>query len=281
MNPIAPPLLLLAAIGAGLVGPAHAQRQPGRLATPVAKLFIVEVKGETQVTSGGRVHEARPANTFDAPGAVIETQPDAHNAIVLSNGSGVFVDADTRLEIERFTQEPFIPSLHSIDTEPSISHSSVYLSRGFVGICTSQMASGSSMISTTAHAAVIIRGRKIGIRTNLEETTVYLLDGDVTVRPREGNLGGQLLRPGEQAVIRPARPGQPPSVTISPIPAELRQLLDDRVSVACSARRTVSFETIERRTDGDQPVAEIVPRPVVPAEVPPRLVVSPDRLPDT
>lgn len=275
-------LLILAFASIVLAAPAPGQSRLGRRSGPVGKLYVAEMRGEVEITSGQRIHEARQSAAFDAPGTVIETKPDSHNAIVYSNGSGLFVDADTRVEIQRFVQEAFQPSLHSIDTEPSITHSTVFVARGFVGICTSRMVSGSTMVYATPHAEVNIRGRRVGISTGPDETVVYLLEGDVTVRAGERDASGHVLRPGEQAVIRPAGPGRPPTVTIGPIPHGLLRSLDDRVNVACTARRTVSFETIDRSGgDDDRGEQDIVARPTVPAELPPNLVVSPDRLPGT
>lgn len=264
---------------------ATAAGQTVRTGTPTARLFVAESRGESLITTHERVQELRQATAFDAQGAVIETKADSHNAIVYSNGTGMFVDSDTRVEIERFAQEPFVPSPYNMDLEPSISQSSVFVARGFVGICTSQMVSGSTMTYATRHAAVNIRGRRLGIETGPEETVVYLLEGDVTVRSDPRDFNGHVLRPGERAVVRPGPPGQPPTVTISPIPSALMSRLDDRVNVACNARRTVLFESVDRPAGddagGDGSAEEIVPRPTVPADVPPHLTVSPDRLPGT
>ncbi|HYC69733.1 MAG TPA: hypothetical protein VEB66_00915 [Opitutaceae bacterium] len=284
MSPVAK-LLALGLASACLMAPAFGQRQLGRRTTPTAKFFVAEVKGESQITSGERVHEGRQASAYDAPGTVIETKADSHSAVVYSNGTGMFVDSDTRVEIERFSQEPFVPSQYTPDAEPSITQSNIFVSRGFVGVCTGQLVSGSTMSYSTAHAAVNVRGRKIGIRTSPEETVIYLLEGDVTVRSDARDFNGHVLRPGEQAVVRPGAAGQPASVTISPIPSDVMASLDERVTVACNARRTVSFETIDRAADGggegDGESQEIVARPTVEAEVPTNLVVSPDRLPGT
>lgn len=315
---------LVCTLALGLVATpsALAQRQLGRKKNPTAKVYVAEVKGESKLVAGEKVFAARQATAFDAPGTIIETGSDAHNAFVYSNGTGMFVDENTRVEIDRFVQEPFQaqpepagaqagsggqggPSgagggaqggsgyrSYSTEIEPSISQSEVVVSHGFVGICTSQMLSGSSMTYSTPHASVNIRGKKVGIRAAPQETTIYLLEGDITVRTGNRDPGGHVLRSGEQAVVRPGLIGQAPSVTISPIPPEMMQSVDDRVTVACNARKTVTFDMIERRAEAgpagtsdlaagfsDEEADEIVATPTVPAEQPNNIVVSQDRLP--
>jgi hypothetical protein len=100
-------------------------------------------------------------------------------------------------------------------------------------------------------------------------------------------------------------------VTISQIPPEALQASDERVNVACNAKKTVTFEVIEKKAEEgldaadetpatesgtpgstpgeaapgeDAPEAgesdqEIVAKPTVPAETPTNIVISPDRLP--
>ncbi|MEJ1973184.1 MAG: hypothetical protein WDM96_12195 [Lacunisphaera sp.] len=79
---------------------------------------------------------------------MIVTKAGAHNAVVYSNGTSMYVDENTRVEIGRFTQEPFQPRNEStMDSqyEPSMSQSDVYIPHGAVGLCTSRLVSGSSM----------------------------------------------------------------------------------------------------------------------------------------
>ncbi len=303
-------LILLSAAAALACSPAAlAQRQLGKKKGPTSKIYLAETQGESQIVTGEKIYEGKQATAFDAPGTTIETKAGSHNAFVYSNGTGMYVDENTRVEVNRFVQEPFQPDRNSTEFEPSISQSEVFVARGFVGVCTSQMVSGSSMNYSTPHAGVNIRGKKVAIQSTPQETTIYMLEGESTVRSGNRDLGGQIIRPGEQAVIRPGLSGQPPSVTISPIPNELMASIDERVSVACNARKTVTFETIERRAEagaggpGEVEVAgaenpgnqadnattggsfdadgEIVARPAVPTTVPQNIVVSPDRLPGT
>lgn len=296
---ILPKLLAVTAALSVLLAPqALAQRQLGKKKGPTSKLYLAETKGEGSIVTDGKSYEPRQATAFDAPGTVIETKDDAHQVLVYSNGSAMFVDAQTRVEINRFVQEPFQPDRNSTEMEPSISRSDIHVSRGQVGICTGQLVSGTTMNYSTPHASINIRGGRLAIQTSAESSTVYLLDGDATVRLGNNDLGGQILHPGEQAVIRPGPPGQPASFTIGPIDRQVVDALDEKVSLACGARKSVSFEMIERKAEqgaggpGDQGAVsetgagaeetgagqEIVPRPTVPTAPPTNITVSPDRL---
>ena len=288
---------------------ASAQRQLGKKKGPTSKIYLAETEGEAQISTGDRIYEAKQATAFDAPGTVIETKENAHNAFVYSNGTGMFVDQDTRVEIDRFVQEPFKPertTAADAPVEPSLSQSDVFVARGAVGLCTSQMVSGSSMTYGTPHASVNIRGGRVSIATSPTETVIDLLDGDVTVRGGQRDIGGQILRPGERATIRPGSFGQPPVITISQTPREEAKVVDERVAIACNARKTVTFDVIEKKAEfgpegsgeissqaagdgGDgadaEPGAgteqEIVVRPTVPSQLPSNVVISPDRLTGT
>ncbi|MSU46417.1 MAG: hypothetical protein EXS42_04660 [Lacunisphaera sp.] len=78
---------------------AFAQRQLGKKKGPTSKLYVAETRGETQIQTGGKIYAARQATAFDAPGTVIETKDDSHNAFVYSNGIGMFIDQNTRVAV--------------------------------------------------------------------------------------------------------------------------------------------------------------------------------------
>ncbi len=291
-------ILIAAAVGVVAVPSTYAQRQLGKKKGPTSKLYLAETVGDGEITNEGRIYTPKQATAFDAPGTVIETKADSHQAFVYSNGTGLFVDANTRIEIDRFVQEPFRPDRHNTEVEPSISQSNIFLARGMVGICTGQMVSGSTMTYSTPHAAVNIRGGKLSIKADANSTTVYLLEGDATVRAGAKDVGGALLRAGEQAVITPGAAGQPPTVTVGPIDRATVANLDDKVNVACNAKKTVSFEAIEKKAEttgleaseqpatpdggtagpGDDTTQEIIARPTTPVAPPTNIVVSPDRI---
>jgi hypothetical protein len=301
-------LILLGLVASAMIAPtAFAQRQLGKKKGPTSKIYLAQTTGDSEIQTGDKIYTARQATAFDAPGTVIETKANSNNAFVYSNGTGMFVDQNTRVEIDRFVQEPFKPERSTAADapfEPSISQSSVHVAHGAVGICTSQLISGSSMSYSTPQASVNIRGGKVSIETNADVTVIDLLDGDITVRGGSRDVGGQILRPGERATVKANPAGLPPTITISRIPPEALQMSDERVSVACNAKKSVTFETIEKKaaegldgtgststagasgspdaTGGDEGAdQEIVVKPTVPAAPPINIVVSPDRLPGT
>jgi hypothetical protein len=311
--------LLMAALVAAPV--AHAQRSLGKKKGPASKLYMAEAVGESTVQNGDKIYTARQATAFDAPGTVIETKAGAHNAIVYSNGTGMFVDENTRVEIDRFVQEPFQPERNTnlgAIIEPSISQSTVHVAQGAVGVCTSQLISGSSMTYSTPHGSVNIRGGRVSIETTGNTTHIDLLEGDITVRGGGRDVGGHILRPGERATIVPSLTGGQPTISVGPIPPAVLQTVSERTDTACQAKKTVTFEVIEKKAeegleataeepagaDGEGTAAndtgttpgtesaedeaagaeseqEIVARPTVPAEPPTNIVASPSALPGT
>ncbi len=291
---------------------ALAQRQLGKKKGPTSKLYVAESKGDSQIQTNDKVYASRQATAFDAPGTIIVTKADSSNAIVYSNGTGLFIDQNTRVEIDRFVQEPFQPERNATangPSEPSVSQSDVFVARGAVGICTSDLVSGSKMNYSTPEGSVNIRGGKVSIATEGNETIIDLVEGDVTVRNGGKDIGGQILRPGERAILRPGPMGQPPTMTITQIPPEAMKTIDERVTSACNAKKTVTFEVIEQKAkegldappvelaaDGTTPATngtptadgsgsdgssdqEIVVKPTVPVKLPINVVISADRLP--
>lgn len=253
---------------------------------------MAESVGGGRIITGGRSYTPRQATAFDAEGTIIETETGAHQAYVYSNGSGLFVDGDTRVEINQFAQEPFLPARNDYSAEPSISRSNVFVARGQIGICTGRLVAGTTMTYSTPHAGINVRTGKLAIETSPEETRCFVIEGDATVRAGSRDLGGTLLRAGEMAVVRANPDGGEPLVSVAAIDRRLLASLNDKVNVACSARRTVTFESIERRSasgaegeseaPGSNSLAggdtEIVARPTVPANPPNHLAVSPARL---
>lgn len=281
--------VILVAFLVGCGSQVFAEGQLGATKGPTSKLYLSESKGTGHIYADGKIFEPKQATAFDAPGTVIETEVDSHQAYVYSNGTAMYVDANTRVEVNRFVQDRFLPNSNTTEAEPSASQSDIFLWHGLVGVCTSQLTSGTTMNYSTAHGTVTIRGRKIAIQTTPTETTVYLIDGDVTVRTGKQDTGGQVLKSGERAIIRPSAAGAPSTVTIDQIDKKLLAELDEKVTVACNARRTVSFETIEKTAEfgpagqngaaGTDPTGEIVAQPVVPQTPPANVTVSPDRIP--
>ncbi len=241
---------------------------------PTSKLYITEVKGESSINTGEHIAALSPKDVYSAEGSTIETKADATDAMVLSNGTALFVAPLTRFQIQKFLQEPFSPDRTDLEVEPSLSQMVVKITRGTIGICTSRLVAGSSMIYSTPHATINIRGRKLTIEVFENETRVSLLEGDVTIigDPRSG---GEKLQPGQQAIVHRDTPDSPVKTTIRAIPAEDNARIDDNASIACLSRRTVFFDVANRPGDD---TSELRPVEITPAQPPTSLTVSPTRI---
>lgn len=221
---------------------------------PSSKLYVSDVAGAAQIETDDNIQDLNKRSVYHAEGTKIETkrQDDksvagkAFSTIVYSNGTGAYFDADTKVEVTKFSQEPFTPNRSDMDTEPSISQTQAFVSRGVVGLCTSKLVAGSSMSYQTSHGSINIRGRKVVIQATDRETKISMLDGESTVRGGQADFGGQVLKEGQQAIIRAARPGQPAEVVVQNIPPSETAALDEKVAMACMAKKSVYFNVTER-----------------------------------
>jgi hypothetical protein len=74
-----------------------------------------------------------------------------------------------------------------------------------------------------------------------------MLDGESTVKAGAMDMGGHTIHAGEQALIRPGAPGQPNVIEIQKIPQSEMSKLEEKVSMACMAKKTVYFEVRGRQ----------------------------------
>lgn len=294
----------------GAAAPTEDQIKADQRKGPTSKIYLAEIKGDIEIENNGKIYPGRQAQAFNAPASIFITKKDSHVAAVYSNGTGLFIDQNTRVEIRQFTQEPFLPARipeHDQAIEPSISRSEIKLNDGAVGICTSQLVAGSLMNYATPHTWIRIRGGRLTIECNAAGTTIDLLEGDITVHSGPQNRDLQLLRPGERAFVPAEQNSRIAKISISQIPPEGVKIADDRTTLACTARKSVTFEVIQKQAargleekagnatstnDGAAPEAtndgaasdpnagqEIVTKPTVPNQLPMNVVISPDRLP--
>ena len=293
---------------APLLGLAQQQKR-----NPASKLYVSDVSGEAQIDTGDSVEDLAKRSVYTAQGAVIDTKkPDDngdrskyYSTMVYSNGTGAFFDADTRVEIRKFVQEPFVPTRNDNEVEPSISQTQAFVAHGTVGLCTSKLVAGSLMSYSTPLGSVNIRGQKVVIDAQPNVTKISMLDGESTVRAGAMDMGGHTIHAGEQAIIKPGAPGQPNIIEITKIPKAEARALDDKVTMACMAKKTVYFEVRGRQSsearngsssgDGGEVNAfnteaattrvaggpftsadgQIVAIPVVPTKLPVQFTVSP------
>lgn len=250
--------------------PALADTGTGAIKRPTSKLYVVESVGKTQITTGDKIEPLTTKTVYDANAALIETNDQSTGAFVLSNGTGLFCAANSRMEIRRFVQEPFLPNRTDLEVEPSISQTTVFVGTGSCGFCTSRLVAGSVMTYVTPLATLTVRGGKMVLEVNDHQTKVSLFEGDITIRGGEYDAAGHVLKAGQQALVTAGESGKANPVAVQPIPDEEKAVADEQATTACMARRTVYFDT------GDQ--GEIVATPVTPAEIPTEYTISPARL---
>ena len=231
---------------------AHAQDNKKN---PASKVYVSDVSGEAQIDTGENIQDLNKRSVYSASGTVIETKKaereddksKVYSTMVYSNGTGSYFDHDTRVEVKKFVQEPFTPNRTDMEVEPSISQTQAFVARGTVGLCTSKLVAGSNMTYQTSLGSINIRGRKVVIQADEGQTKISMLEGESTVRAGSLDMGGQTLHAGEQAIIRAGVAGGPGRIQITRIPPAEASQLDDKVSMACMAKKTVYFEIKERQ----------------------------------
>jgi hypothetical protein len=244
---------------------------------PSSKLYVSDLKGQADLSTADAVTPLTKKTVFSAQGATVRTAKDSNDTMVYSNGSGIYLDADTLVKIKKFVQEPFTPNRYDLDVEPSISQTIAYVSHGVVGLCTSRLVGGSNMVYTTPQATLDIRGKRLVIEVNNSETRVSVLDGDVTVQA-SGNGAGQILHGGQEAIIRSDVANNTNNIVhVGPIPDDRKKFLDDRASLACIGRHTVYFEVVDSKSDSGD-TQDIQATQVVPTGKPTDFTISPSQL---
>jgi hypothetical protein len=239
---------------------------------PTGKLYVVGAEGDSQVASGGKVSPLAPKAIFQAQGSQIETKVKGNLTMVLSNGTGLFLDQDSQLDVKRFTQEPFTASRTDLELEPSVSHTEAFIPHGTLAVSTSKLAAGSTLTFLTPLGSINLLDGDLVIEADATGVKFSLLKGEATFNGGPLDLGGRVLHAGEQVVIQPGAPGQPNLVQISKIPAAELPALEALAARAYAARKTVFFETDD---SGD-----INAVPVVNAALPVQAAISPSRLPN-
>ena len=273
-----------AAIGASLgVSPVYSD-PVGQSKNPTSKLYVADMTGNAEINTGDKIQDLSKKSVHDAQGAIITTKKKSTNAMVYSNGTGIYFAPDTKVDVKKFVQEPFTPNRTDMSVEPSISNTYAVVDHGTVGLCTSKLVAGSSMTYATSVGSVSIRGGKVVIQATDQGTVVSLIQGDVTVRGGSLDMGGQNLKPGQQAILTPGGQGEPAKISIQPIPANEKSSLDNKVTMACMAKNTVYFDVIGRQEADseaakDQASADkIVAKPVTPDILPTDYTVSASRI---
>jgi len=278
-------LMCLGAAAAFAGAAAHAQT-PTR--NPVSKIYVADAEGESQVDIGKKISVLAKKAVYKGEGSAIETKANSNASIVLSNGIGIYFDVATRVRIRGFAQAPFRPTGADMDDEPSISRTDMAIDYGVVGVSTSKMAAGSTLLFDSPLATADLHGRQAVFQVGDTVAKISMLLGGATVRAGAFDAGRE-LKEGQQVIIHAGRPGQPNEVLVQDIPEGRqegqREWLAERVLAADSARKLVYFEmqvvneSGERVSvfGGESPPGthlEIQPVPVVPSNPPVQPTVS-------
>jgi hypothetical protein len=244
------------------------------------KVFVAEVNGSVTFIVGGKVVDLKKGQSVLIEGAHIETGPGANVVLVYSNGTSMYIDEKTIVEIRRFVQKPFPMGIDTTVIEPSASETIGRLTQGRVIITTNELATGTSMIYLTPDTQVRVRGREVVIEVTDQATNVTLLRGDVTVTPLNAPPGdiGQTLHDGQRAIVTSSATAVA-TVEVVPAPQVLANDLGLKVAAAERAQQTVVFETVTTTAAGEaNPTAEVQAKAIVPVDLPVQLTVSPSSL---
>jgi hypothetical protein len=265
---------------------AHAQSSKKN---PASKMYVADTQGDALIDNGKEINDLTKKAVYNAEGTVIETKANSNASAVLSNGTGLYFDVSTKVEIRQFQQDTFRPNRSDIDDEPSLSTTHVIVDYGVVGVSTSKLVAGSKMVFDTPLGSASIRGRQSVITAGENIAVFSMIQGDATVQAGPLDMP-RVIKAGQQIIIRPSNKiGQPNLVLIQDIPPGADEdaviWLSERVLAADAARKLVYFE-VQARKGLDSTIAlfdggtaetsnnEIVAVPVVPASPPIGPVVS-------
>jgi hypothetical protein len=240
------------------------------------KVYVAEIAGGVAYTVGGSLAELKKGDTVPVQGARNETAPSAHVVFVYSNGTSLYVDEKTIVEIVRFVQKPFPKGTDTTVTEPSISQTLGRITQGRIIITTNKLATGTTMLYRTPHAEVKIRGQEVVIEVYDRESRIIVINGDVTVTPvgASGQNAGLVLHSGQMVTVTDSSMSSPSvPLQVLAIDPGLLASLAGQLAAGERARQIVVFENV---TGAGGP--EIQANPVVPANPPVTLTVSPSTL---
>jgi hypothetical protein len=241
------------------------------------KVYVAEMNGGVTFTADGKLVELKKGLSLPVQGARIETFSAAYLILVCSNGTSIYFDEKTIVEIDNFMQKPFPAGTDTSVIEPSVSNTLCRVLQGRVIITTNKLATGTSMIYLSPHGEIRIRGQEVVIEVNDHETRVIVVLGDVTVLSRNGPTGnvGQVLQSGQMAVLTNSSATDiAGNLQVSTADPAVVSTLAPKIEAAERARRIVRFESV---SSGDNP-PEVQARVVVPVDLPVNLTVSPSTL---
>ena len=232
------------------------------------KMYVAERSGDCTIYAAGKASTPERASVYNAQGTIIQTEAKSHQTCVFSNGTGMYVDASTKVEITQFDQERFTAERRDVTKEPSVSHSETFVAHGLACICTNRLLSGTVMHYGTGLGSVGVNQQsRLAIQSTANTTTVYLLGGHCTVAARQApSVPNIALHPGEMATINEGDN----TVKVEKIPPQTLSAMEDKAGVACRARSIVLFDEVPTP---EGPTLQAFA--LVPSSLPPGQVVSP------
>jgi hypothetical protein len=244
------------------------------------KVYVSEVNGAVTFIVNGRTVALKKGASILVEGAHIETAVGASLVLVYSNGSSIYIDENTIVDVRRFVQKPFTPGVDTTVMEPSISETIAKVTQGRVVISTNELATGSSMIYQTPESQVRIRGKEVVIEVQNQSTNVILMNGDVTVTPVNAPPGdiGQSLQSGQMAVVTStsAATTSVPTIQVAVVSQVLTNELAPMFASTERAQSTVIFESVTPTGAGaDNATPVIQAQAIVPANLPVQLTENP------
>ncbi len=234
---------------------------------PASKAYITDVEGQATVFVGeGRIEDSKKREVYAAEGIVLETEKKSNQSLVLSNGTGIYMDEVTHLEVKKFVQEPFTPNRSDLDMEPSISQTGGLISHGYVAICTPKIVAGSRMVYTTPHGEIKLFNNKVAINVGDNATEVIPVEGEFKVELRSGHF--EIIKVGDRVIFD----GQ--IITTRKADKKEMDKATENVAIACNARKTVYFDVV-KRYESDGVIEILVAYPVTQIKLPTEFTVSP------
>ena len=238
----------------------HTLNAQTNVTDPTGKFIVADSEGVNSINTGEKIETIVAKAVYLAEGSTIETQLGGLVAIVLSNGTGLSFSPDTSLQFTQYQQARFTPNRTDLDTEPSNSKTEAMLDRGGVGISSSNLLPGSTFIIRTRHAAIFIQKGKLFIESSDNQTTVSLLEGNLTIRD-ELNGTSVPLSQGQQAIITRRSSITPAIIRIQLLPENDVKNTTEMVNLSTMARRTVYFDIVPPTEGGE---AQLIPVTILP-----------------
>jgi hypothetical protein len=239
------------------------------------KIYVAEISGGVAYTIGGSASDLKKGITLPVQGARNETAPAAHVVYVYSNGTSLYIDEKTVIQIIKFEQKPFPKGTDTTVMEPSVSHTIGRITQGRIIITTNKLMTGTTMVYLTPHAQVKIRGQEVVIEVYDRESRIYVINGDVTVAPVGSSASdvGQTIHSGQEAVVTDSSMTTTSWIKVLPLDPGVINSLASQLAAGERAQKIVVFETTTG-ADG----SDIRANPVVPTDLPVQLTVSPATL---